>query len=116
MKRVVIVLSAIPLLLIGCGQKPEPYIPDTTLKTIPTIVQQESKKVGTLYKDPNPTVTKVMQETTFDNTGKLMYRVWLSGNFVRKGISYPSITYSMFIDGSKVWSVSNGTWDDENIQ
>jgi hypothetical protein len=121
-KLIFLIPMLLSFCLAGCTTPVDPVNTDkpTILNIVPTVVQTESNKVGLLYCDPNPKVTKVVEDaedTTFGQTGKLMYRVTMSGHFIRNRKTYSSVQYSMFTDGSEVWSVGDGsTWDDENIQ
>jgi|GEM_PF-4777068 len=108
MKRIIFAILAIPMLLVGCGQKTNSSNTSTTnvsWVTVPSNEQQAILKVSKRYGDSQPLVVRVVQSLT-EADQKPMYVVFLSGHFHYGDIQSNSLSFSILADGSQTWAVS----------
>ena len=105
-KKHIVLILIILITLVGCGSNQEPKLSVEAKNTI--------KKVSQIYGEKNPKIVQI-NTTKEETTKKIMYIVFLKGDFQKGEQKSQNLEFSITEDGKKVWAITSDSWQETEV-
>lgn len=107
--RIILVAFMLAFIMTGCSSQSsseQAKVTDTqaiaqTIEQLTTPINQ----VASRYGETNPQIVKSNKGMSDGPTQKLMYSVFLDGNFIKGNLKASNLEFSILSDGSRVWAI-----------